>query len=80
MSAQFSQLFDLSVPEKLRLVEELWDIIAGQSEAVPVPQWQKDELARRKAASLEDPGGDVSWEEVKRRCRGHDGPGKLGLA
>ena len=73
MSTNFSELFDLSVPEKLRLVEELWDNIASQPEAVPVPQWQKDELAKRKAASLKNPDSGLSWEEVKRRIRGQDG-------
>ncbi len=42
-------IFDLSPAEKLQLVEDLWDDIAGTPEAVPVHEWQKLELARRKA-------------------------------
>lgn len=42
-------IFDLSPSEKLQLVEDLWDDLAALPDAVPVHDWQKQELARRKA-------------------------------
>lgn len=72
MSAEFEQLFHLSVSERLQLVQELWDSIASQPDAVPVPKWQKDELARRKAEYLKDPNSGRSWDEVQRRILGGD--------
>ena len=42
-------IFDLSPSEKLQLVEDLWDDLAATPEAVPVHDWHKEELARRKA-------------------------------
>jgi putative addiction module component (TIGR02574 family) len=62
--------FDLSPSEKLQLVEDLWDDLASAPCEVPVHDWQKEELARRKANLLKNPGSALSWEEVKRRVRG----------
>ena len=42
-------IFDLSSSEKLQLVEDLWDDLAATTSEVPVHEWQKKELARRKA-------------------------------
>ena len=66
-------VFELSPAEKLQLVEDLWDDLAGTPEAVPVHDWQKQELARRKANLLENPASGLSWEEVKKRVRGRYG-------
>ena len=61
--------FDLSPSEKLQLVEDLWDDLASTPAAIPVHDWQKEELARRKANLLKNPGAGLSWEEVKKRVR-----------
>jgi len=73
MNAQYAQLFNLSVSEKLLLVEDLWDNIAADPEAVPVLDWQKEELAKRKAQYLQNPGSGSSWEEAKERIRNRHG-------
>ena len=66
-------VFDLSPPEKLQLVEDLWDDLAAIPEAVPVHDWQKQELARRKVNLLKNPASGLAWEEVKRRVRSRYG-------
>jgi putative addiction module component (TIGR02574 family) len=66
-------VFELSASEKLQLVEDLWDDLATTPEAVPIHEWQKEELARRKARLLSNPASGLSWEEVKRRVRSHHG-------
>jgi putative addiction module component (TIGR02574 family) len=66
-------IFDLSPAEKLQLVEDLWDDLASTPEAVPVHDWQKQELARRKANLLKNPASGLLWEEVKERVRGRHG-------
>lgn len=73
MSADVTSVFDLSPAEKLQLVEDLWDDLAATPEAVPVHDWQKDELARRKANLLKNPGSGVTWEDVQRRIRSRHG-------
>lgn len=37
----------LSVKDKIRLVEEIWEQISEDSNSVPLPEWQKKELDRR---------------------------------
>ena len=64
-----ASIFDLSPSEKLQLVEDLWDDLAAEPEAVPVYDWQNQELARRKANQLETPASGLGLEEVKRRVR-----------
>ncbi len=62
-------IFDLSPAEKLQLVEDLWDDLASTPDAVPVHEWQKQELARRKANLANNPNSGLSWEDVKQRVR-----------
>lgn len=69
MSDAGSSVFDLSPAEKLQLVEDLWDDLAGTPDAVPVHDWQKQELARRKANLQENPASGLSWTEVTQRVR-----------
>lgn len=69
MSLKPTSVFDLTPSEKLQLVEDLWDDLAAVPEEAPVHGWQKDEMARRKANLMNNPGSGLSWEEVKRRIR-----------
>ncbi len=73
MSTPTASIFDLSPSEKLQLVEDLWDDLAAGPESVPVHDWQKRELARRKATLTQDPASALTWEEVKRRVRARHG-------
>ncbi len=66
-------LFDLTPPEKLQLVEDLWDDLAAIPADIPVHDWQKEELARRKANLMNKPSSGVSWQEVKARIRSRYG-------
>jgi putative addiction module component (TIGR02574 family) len=72
MSDQGPSIFDLSPSEKLQLVEDLWDDLARTPEAVPVHDWQKQELARRKATLAKNPAAGLSWDAVKQRVRRQD--------
>jgi putative addiction module component (TIGR02574 family) len=69
MEPEVSSVFDLSPSEKLQLVEDLWDDIAATPEEVPLYDWQKQELARRKANLERYPGTALRWEEVRGRIR-----------
>jgi putative addiction module component (TIGR02574 family) len=71
LNSATTSIFDLSPSEKLQLVEDLWDDLASDPEAIPVQDWQREELARRKANLTAAPGSGLSWEEVKRRVRSH---------
>ena len=66
-------IFELSPPEKLQLVEDLWDDLAANPSAVPVHEWQKKELARRKSNLVKNSASALSWDEVKRQVRNRYG-------
>lgn len=62
-------VFDLSPAEKLQLVEDLWDDLAAEPDDIPIHDWQRQELIRRKANLQNNSASAISWEEVKRRIR-----------
>jgi putative addiction module component (TIGR02574 family) len=68
-----NSIFDLSPPEKLQLVEDLWDDLAATPSEVPIHDWQKQELARRKANLMSKPASGLSWDAVKARIRSRYG-------
>lgn len=65
MTTALEELEKLSIPEKVQIVEDLWDSIARSNADVPMPQWQKDELDRRKQSALKNPEKFVTWENAK---------------
>ena len=71
MNQNIISIFELSPSEKLQLVEDLWDDLAATPEIVPVHDWQKEELARRKANLMTASG--LTWEEVKKKVRSRYG-------
>jgi putative addiction module component (TIGR02574 family) len=69
MTVEFAPIFELGLSEKLQLLEDLWDNIATQPENIPVLDWQKEELHKRKILHLQDPSLASSWDSVKARIR-----------
>jgi len=58
------------VPERLQLVQDLWDSIAADASAVPLTDAQREELDRRLEARQRDPGASVPWAEARARILG----------
>ena len=63
------ELFKLSTAEKLELVEELWDSIPEEDEALQLTPEQREDLDRRLAEADADRDGGVPWEEARERIR-----------
>ena len=61
------EITKLSTPEKILLVEDLWDSIASDESAVPVPQSHMEELDRRLKRYGSPPGTLLSLEELRTR-------------
>ena len=59
----------LSLAERILLVEEIWDSIAAEAEALEFPQSHKEELERRLADRDANPDAGSSWEDVKTRLQ-----------
>ena len=47
MSISNSELLDLPVSEKLRIIEMLWDQLGESSSEIPLPDWVEQEGLRR---------------------------------
>jgi len=58
------EITQLSTPEKILLVEDLWDSIASDESIVPVPPSHVEELDRRFEKYQSDPGNLLSLEEL----------------
>ncbi|MGL4611141.1 MAG: addiction module protein [Trueperaceae bacterium] len=58
----------LSVPDRLELIEYLWDSITASGEKLEVTQAQKSELDTRLQRYEQDKQGK-SWDKVKARLK-----------
>jgi putative addiction module component (TIGR02574 family) len=61
------EIFELPLPERLQLVEDLWDSIASDGADLPVTSQQREELDRRLANLERDPSSGDSSKNVKSR-------------
>lgn len=64
-----TEILALPVAERIRLVEAIWDSVAANQEALPLAEWQKDELDRRLTELEADPQSGATLEEVLARIR-----------
>ena len=62
-----TEILELPVVERIRLVELIWESIAAVPETVPVSDELKAELDRRLAEFEADPEAGTPWEEVRER-------------
>ncbi|MEX2445511.1 MAG: addiction module protein [Alkalispirochaeta sp.] len=59
----------LSVPERIQLVEDIWDTIAEVPEEVGLTDEQKAEIDRRLDAHHQNPDEGTPWAIVRERIR-----------
>lgn len=57
----------LTVAERVNLVEKLWEQVAAEPEALPVPDWQIKELERRRKLFQANPQRAIPWPKAKAR-------------
>jgi putative addiction module component (TIGR02574 family) len=55
----------LSIPERMRLVQEIWDSIAAEIEQSPLTEGERQEVDRRLAAHRANPQAAIPWEQVE---------------
>jgi putative addiction module component (TIGR02574 family) len=64
-----ANVLSLSVPERIQLVEDIWDTIAEVPDEVGVTDEQKAELDRRLDAYHLNPDEGSPWGMVRERIR-----------
>jgi putative addiction module component (TIGR02574 family) len=62
-----TEILELPVDERIRLVELIWESIAAVPEAVPVSEELKVDLDRRLADFEANSEAGMPWAEVRRR-------------
>ena len=60
------QIDQMTLDEKLRAMEALWDDLCRREQDVPVPQWHKDLLAERRRLVEQGKARFVDWETAKK--------------
>jgi putative addiction module component (TIGR02574 family) len=60
-------LKQMSLPEKLQLMEALWDELCRQDQEVPFPEWQKEVLDQRERRVASGEATHSEWEAAKAR-------------
>jgi hypothetical protein len=61
------QIAEMTLEEKLRAMEALWDDLCRREEAMPVPQWHKDLLDERERLVEQGKARFIDWETAKKR-------------
>ena len=62
-----ADVLELSISERIQLVEDIWDSIASVPESVPLTPAQRAELDRRLKDYRLHPTEGSPWEEVRSR-------------
>jgi len=62
-------ILNLSISERIQLVEDIWDSIVELPEAVVLTDDQKRELDNRLDAYHLDPNEGSPWEQVRQRIQ-----------
>lgn len=62
---KFSELLELPVDERLRLVSVLWDSISKHPEALKLTDSERKSLDERMEAYMKNPTAGKPWSEIK---------------
>jgi putative addiction module component (TIGR02574 family) len=70
LASTLAEIVSLSVDERIRLAEAIWDSITSEPGQPELTEAQRQELERRLAAHTASPEEVVPWEEVKAQALG----------
>jgi putative addiction module component (TIGR02574 family) len=63
----FADVLDLSISERIQLVEDIWDSIATAAEPPPLTDAQRAELDCRLSTHGKNPNAGSAWNDVKQK-------------
>lgn len=66
MNTQVADILELSVAEKIQIVEDIWDSISQNPEQLPVSEAEKLELDKRLESYKQNPNEGIEWETLKK--------------
>ena len=65
-SMQVSEILQLSVAERIQIVEDIWDSIGESPEELALSEAEKLELDKRLESYRENPDEGIQWETLKK--------------
>ncbi len=66
MNTQVAEIFELSVAEKIQIVEDIWDSIRQKPEELTLSEAEKSELDKRLESYEQNPYEGIEWETLKK--------------
>lgn len=69
MNTAVTEILQLSVSERLQIVEDIWDSIASEANDLPLSVELRAELDRRLEEFEDNPDEGISWAELKGRLQ-----------
>lgn len=70
ITATLNEIATLSVEDRIRIVQAIWDSIAAEQVYPDLTNAQKQELDRRTADYNSNPDNVLTWEEIKASIKG----------
>ncbi len=67
-----SEIDKMSLPERLRAIEQLWDAVCREPGEVASPEWHRNVLAERKARAERGEARFLTLAELRTRLRGSE--------
>lgn len=65
ITATLNEITALSIEDRIRLVQAIWDTIAAEQAYPDLTELQKQELDRRIADYEANPNDVLTWDEIK---------------
>jgi putative addiction module component (TIGR02574 family) len=63
---QVSEILQLSVAERVQIVEDIWDSIGKNPEELALSETEKIELDKRLEGYRQNPNEGIEWETLKK--------------
>ncbi len=67
LAGTLAEIISLSVNDRIRLVQAIWDSISADPEHLELTESQRIELSRRLLDHETNPSAVISWQKVKAR-------------
>jgi putative addiction module component (TIGR02574 family) len=67
MEKLLAEALKLNVNERIQLVQDIWDSIAAQPEAILLTDADKAEIDRRLEDCRQNPDDYITWEELQQK-------------
>ena len=66
MNTQVAEIFELSVAERIQIVEDIWDSIVNTPEEISLSEAEKAKLNKRLESYQQNPNEGIEWETLKK--------------